>query len=69
MKTFIAEVEFTTIGEITIMANSIEEARQVLLDMDLDTQDMDYVQDRWNPEYRSLEEFEPYVRRHGGVLD
>jgi hypothetical protein len=56
MKTFYAEVEFTTIGEVEIMANSIEEARQLLLDMRLDTQDMDFVHDGWNPEIVSLEE-------------
>jgi len=56
LKTFYAEVEFTTIGEIEIMADSIEEARQLLLDMRLDTQDMDFVHDGWNPEIVSLEE-------------
>ena len=56
MKTFYAEVEFTTIGKIEIMVDSIEEARQLLLDMRLDTQDMDFVHDGWNPEIVSLEE-------------
>ena len=56
MKTFYAEVEFTTIGEIEIMADSIEEARQLLLDMRLDTQDMYFVHDGWNPEIVSREE-------------
>jgi len=56
MKTFYAKVEFTTIGEVEIMANSIEEAHQLLLDMPLDTQDMDFVHDGWNPEIVSLEE-------------
>jgi hypothetical protein len=56
MKTFYADVEFTTIGEIEIMADSIEEARQLLLDMRLETQHMDFVHDGWNPEIVSLEE-------------
>lgn len=56
MQTFYAELEFTTIGEIEIMANSIDEARQLLLNMRLDTQDMDFVQDGWNPQIVSLEE-------------
>jgi hypothetical protein len=56
MKTFYAEVEFTIIGEVEIMENSIEEARQLLLDRRLDTQDMNFVHDGWNPEIVSLEE-------------
>jgi hypothetical protein len=56
MKKFYAEVEFTTVGEIEIMANSIEEAGQILLSMGLDTQNTDLVQDGWNREILSLEE-------------
>jgi hypothetical protein len=56
VKTFNAQVEFTTIGEIEIMANSIEEARQFLLEMRLDTHDMDRVEEGWNPDIVSLEE-------------
>lgn len=56
MKKFYAEVEFTTVGEIEIMANSIEEAGQILLSIRLDTQNTDLVQDGWNREILSLEE-------------
>ena len=54
MKKFYAEVEFTTIGDVEVMASTIEEARQKIAEMRLDTQQMEFVHDGWNPELISL---------------
>ena len=61
MKKFYGEVEFTTIGEtcrhlffVEVMASTIEEARQKIAEVRLDTQEMEFGPDGWNPELISL---------------